>query len=467
LRPGDRVQVALGEAFAADGELLQGRTQADESLLSGEARPVDKPPGATLVAGSLNIGAPVVMRVERTGADTRHERIVAQMHAALAGRSSAADAAQRWAAPFLWCVLLLAAGAGAAWSVVDPSRALWVIVSVLIVTCPCALSLAAPAAFVAAARGLAGRGVLLQRLDALQVLARVDTVFVDKTGTLTQEQPRCSAVRLLAGANGSEAALLHRAASLARWSRHPLSQAVAGLAPHDGIAWSEVAEQPGRGLSARDSDGAEWRLGAAGWVGAGPSSDDVLRLWFGRAGQALLCLEFDEPLRDDAVDAMTALGLAGWRRVLLSGDTPQRVEAIARRVGADAAIGAADPATKQAAVQREQAAGRCVAMVGDGINDAPVLAQADVSFAMGHGALVARSNADLVVVSNRLSGLEDARRMARRTVRVVRQNLAWSALYNAACIPLALAGLLPPWAAGLGMALSSLFVIANSLRLAR
>jgi Cu2+-exporting ATPase len=153
--------------------------------------------------------------------------------------------------------------------------------------------------------------------------------------------------------------------------------------------------------------------------------------------------------------------------VLLSGDTPQRVEAIARRVGADAAIGAADPAAKQAAVQREQAAGRCVAMVGDGINDAPVLAQADVSFAMGHGALVARSNADLVVVSNRLSGLEDARRMARRTVRVVRQNLAWSALYNAACIPLALAGFLPPWAAGLGMALSSLFVIANSLRLAR
>jgi Cu2+-exporting ATPase len=467
LRPGDRVQVALGEAFAADGELLQGRTQADESLLSGEARPVDKPAGATLVAGSLNIGAPVVMRVERTGADTRHERIVAQMHAALAGRPSAADAAQRWATPFLWCVLLLAAGAGAAWSVVDPSRALWVIVSVLIVTCPCALSLAAPAAFVAAARGLARRGVLLQRLDALQVLARIDTVFVDKTGTLTQEQPRCSAVRLLAGANGSEAALLHRAASLARWSRHPLSQAVAGLAPHDGIAWSEVAEQPGRGLSARDSDGVEWRLGAAGWVGAEPSADDVLRLWFGRAGQALLCLEFDEPLRDDAVAAMTALGRAGWRRVLLSGDTPQRVEAIARRVGADAAIGAADPAAKQAAVRREQAAGRCVAMVGDGINDAPVLAQADVSFAMGHGALVARSNADLVVVSNRLGGLEDARRMARRTVRVVRQNLAWSALYNAACIPLALAGLLPPWAAGLGMALSSLFVIANSLRLAR
>ena len=467
LRPGDRVQVALGEAFAADGELLQGRTQADESLLSGESRPVDKPAGATLVAGSLNIGAPVVMRVEQTGADTRHERIVAQMHAALAGRPSAADAAQRWAAPFLWCVLLLAAGAGAVWSVVDPSRALWVVVSVLIVTCPCALSLAAPAAFVAAARGLARRGVLLQRLDALPVLARVDTVFLDKTGTLTQEQPHCSAVRVLAGANESEAALLHRAASLARWSRHPLSVAVAGLVPHDGIAWSEVGEHTGRGLSARDSDGVEWRLGAADWVGAEPSGDDALRLWFGRAGQPLLCLAFDEQLRDDAIDAMTALGQAGWRRVLLSGDTPQRVESIARRVGADAAIGAADPAAKRAAVQREQAAGRCVAMVGDGINDAPVLAQTDVSFAMGHGALVARSNADLVVVSNRLDGLDAARRMARRTVRVVRQNLAWSALYNAACIPLALAGFLPPWAAGLGMALSSLLVIANSLRLAR
>ena len=467
LRPGDRVQVALGEAFAADGELLQGRTQADESLLSGEARPVDKPPGATLVAGSLNIGAPVVMRVDRSGGDTRHERIVAQMHEALAGRSPAADAAQRWAAPFLWCVLLLAAGAGAAWSVVDPSRAVWVVVSVLIVTCPCALSLAAPAAFVAAARGLARHGVLLQRLAALQVLARVDTVFHDKTGTLTQQQPRCTALRVLGSPRESETALLQRAAALARWSRHPLSQAVAALAPHDGIAWSEVGEHAGRGLSARDVDGIEWRLGAADWVGAPPAGDDLLRLWLGRAGQPLLCLEFDEQLRDDAVDAMRALGAAGWRRVLLSGDTARRVESIARRVGADAAIGAADPAAKQAAVQREQAAGRCVAMVGDGINDAPVLAQADVSFAMGHGALVARSNADLVVVSNRLDGLDAARRTALRTVRVVRQNLAWAALYNAACIPLALAGWLPPWAAGLGMALSSLLVIANSLRLAR
>jgi Cu2+-exporting ATPase len=467
LQPGDRVQIALGEAFAADGELLQGRTQADESLLTGESRPVDKRAGATLVAGSLNIGAPVVMRVDRVGADTRHERIVAQMHAALASRPSAADAAQRWAAPFLWCVLLLAAGAGAVWSVIDPSRALWVAVSVLIVTCPCALSLAAPAAFVAATRGLARRGVLLQRMEALQVLARVDTVFLDKTGTLTQEHPRCTAVRMLGSPWECEAALLHRAASLARWSRHPLSQAVAALAPQDGIAWSEVREHAGHGLSARDSDGIEWRLGAANWVGATAPNDDALRLWFGCAGSPLLCLEFDEQLRDDAISALQGLGAAGWRRVLLSGDTPRRVESIARRAGADAAIGAADPAAKQAAVRREQAAGHRVAMVGDGINDSPVLAQADVSFAMGHGALVARSNADLVIVSNRLDGVEAARRMARRTVRVVHQNLAWAALYNAACIPLALSGRLPPWAAGLGMALSSLLVIANSLRLSR
>jgi len=195
LQPGDRVRVAVGQAFPADGCLIDGATQADEALLTGEAHAVDKPVGAAVVAGSSNIGAPVLMRVERVGADTRFEAIVAMMRGAVAQRPDIARLADRWAGPFLWAVLLLAAGAAAVWSVIDPTRAVWVAVSVLIVTCPCALSLAAPATLVAAAGGLARRGVLVQRLDALERLAATTRLFIDKTGTLTDERPMLAAVK--------------------------------------------------------------------------------------------------------------------------------------------------------------------------------------------------------------------------------------------------------------------------------
>jgi len=470
LRRGDRLRVASGEAFCADGVLLEGRTQADESLISGESRPVDKPEGAPVLAGSINLAAPVVMRALQVGAETRQERIVALMHEALAQRPRAAGAADRWALPFLWTVLLLAASAAAAWSVFDPSRALGVAVAVLIVTCPCALSLAVPSAYVAAAHALARRGVLLQRLDALEPMAQLRTVFLDKTGTLTGERPRFAGLaRLAPGGPDGDALLQARAVSLARWSSHPLSQALCAIAPGaPDAAWHDVAEQAGFGLSARDAAGVEWRLGSATWLGAAPAADgEGPRLWFGRPGQALLRLDFDEQLRDDAAAAVRALHAAGLRAVLLSGDAPQRVQRMAEAGGLDDAVGAADPEAKRACVQAAQQRGECVAMVGDGINDAPVLAQADVSFAMGQGALVARGNADAILVDARLGGVALACETARRVRRVVRQNLAWAAVYNLASVPLALAGLLPPWAAGLGMAASSLLVALNSLRLAR
>lgn len=470
VQPGDLLRVPLGQAFPADGVTEQGHTRADEALLTGESAPVDKPPGADVVAGSTNLGAPVLMRVQRVGGDTRLETIVSMMKSAMSQRPASAQLADRWAAPFLWAVLLLAAGAAAAWSVLDPSRAVWVAVSVLIVTCPCALSLAAPATLVAAARGLAGRGVLLQRLDALERLAAVQQVFIDKTGTLTEDRLQLARIERLDSAPAviDEARALALAASLAQWSSHPLSQAMAA-AGTPGVAvpaWTGVEEVAGLGLRALDPQGHEWRLGRAAWVGDAANNDGASAS-LGCQGRTVARFSFTEAVRSGAAEAVALLRSAGLRVTLLSGDSTERAQALASRLGITEVLAGATPEGKLAAVAQAQAEGRRVAMVGDGVNDAPVLARADVSLAMGQGALVSRSQADAVITSSDLGDLVRARLTALRSVRIVRQNLMWAAAYNATSIPLALVGWLPPWAAGLGMAGSSLLVVFNALRASR
>lgn len=477
LAPGERVRVALGQAFPADGRVLEGRSSVDEALLSGESTPVPKAEGDAVVAGSVNLGAPVVVQVERVGADTRHEAIVALMRDALSQRPTLARVADRLAGPFLWGVLILAGGAAAVWSVLDPSRALWVAVSVLIVTCPCALALAVPAALVAAAGGLARRGVLVQRLDALEAMARLDRLFIDKTGTLTTQALQLQNVSVLRTnemLTSSDAALA-LAASLAAWSRHPLSQALAAAATtSEPIAWSQVEELPGQGLSAVEAQGRRWRLGSRAWA----LGDDATALGNdvgGAATEAWLRCEdggcarfaFDEVLREGAAEAMAALRHQGYQLSLLSGDEPERAQRLAQQLQLHEALGGATPQGKLDAVSAAQARGERVAMVGDGVNDAPVLARADVSLAMGQGALVARAQADAVLVASRPLDIVRTLQVARRTMRIVRQNLVWALVYNLACVPLALLGYLPPWAAGLGMASSSVVVVLNALRAAR
>ena len=475
LHVGDLVRVPLGQAFPADGQVEQGCTQADESLLSGESAPVDKAAGDAVVAGSTNVGAPVQMRVQRVGGDTRLETIVSMMRSAMTQRPAAARVADRWAAPFLWAVLLLAAGAAAVWSVLDPSRAVWVAVSVLIVTCPCALSLAAPATLVAAARGLARRGVLLQRLDVIEVLATASHFAFDKTGTLTEGGLQWRQTRLTeAGAVrwADAAAALNVAAGLAAWSSHPLARALAAQ-PHDTAQWNAVQELAGCGLSARDADGHEWRLGAAHWVDASLSASlcaaelGDARIWLGCDGQAQAAFSVDEALRPGAAEALQALRDDGVQLLLISGDSAARTHALAARVGISSVLPAATPEAKLATVAALQQAGHRVVMVGDGINDAPVLARADASLAMGQGALVSRCHADAVITSSKLQDLVRARSTAQRAMAIVRQNFIWAGAYNALCIPLALVGWMPPWAAGLGMATSSLVVVLNALRAAR
>jgi Cu2+-exporting ATPase len=473
LRPGDTVRVPVGQAFPADGVLEAGSTRADEALLSGESAPVEKRQGAELIAGSLNCGSPVLMRVQRVGGDTRLEAIVSMMRSASSQRPASAGLADRWAAPFLWVVLMLAAGAAAAWSFIDPSRAVWVAVSVLIVTCPCALSLAPPATLVAAARGMARRGVMLQRLDAIEVLARVEQVFFDKTGTLTEDQQQLASTFITERGYAmglDESAALSRAASLARWSAHPLSAAIVDAAKARQISTAArggTEEVAGQGLRALDEDGQEWRLGSAAWVQPGLAVAGDSAVWLGCAGTAVAGFDFEESLRSDVHSALGSLQADGVRVTVLTGDTAQRAAALAARITILDVMAGATPEGKLKAVRQAQASGRRVAMVGDGINDAPVLALADVSLAMGQGALVSRSQADAVVTSNQLTDIVRARNTAKRAVSIVRQNLVWAAAYNAVCIPLALLGFLPPWAAGLGMASSSLVVVLNALRASR
>ena len=482
LRVGDRVRVLAGEAFVADGPLVEGCTQADEALLTGESRPVAKRPGDPVIAGSLNLGAPVTMRVERLGPDTRFEAVVALMRGALTQRPALVRTADRIAVPFLWGVLLLAALAAAAWSAIDPSRAVWVAVSVLIVTCPCALSLAAPSALLAAAGALARRGVLVQRLDAFEALAKVDTLYFDKTGTLTDDRMQLQRLHMLPAAvdAGLDAAsVLRLAGSLALNSSHPLSKALARDLVAPDAVWSDVVEEPGRGLQGAAWDGSLARLGAREWVGSmrrvsgdrGVRLDEPLpdavaaRVWFGDARGALAWFEFSEALKPDARAALAALREGGVAVALLSGDAPERVRQIAESLNLADAQGGATPEIKLARVAAAQHAGRCVGMVGDGLNDAPVIARADVSFAFAQGAAITRSKADFILLSGRVADVALARDVARRAMRVLRQNLAWALVYNAVCVPLALLGWFPPWAAGLGMATSSLVVVLNALRI--
>lgn len=471
---GDVIRMLPGEAFPADGLILEGQTLADESLLTGESRPLPRGVGSRVIAGSHNLSAAVLVQVEHTGTDTRFAQIVALMESASTSKPQLAQLADRFAKPFLLFVLLAATGAGAYWWHYDPGHALMVAVAVLIVTCPCALSLATPAAMLASAGALARQGVLVRRLQALESLAAVDTVVFDKTGTLTRDAFALGEIRTREGVLPEQA--LAMAAALARHSLHPVSRALvvaAGAAPGAGLWQSEaVQETAGQGVSGRllpaDGQGAgvAARLGSAGFCGVSQPASDALQACLSDEQGWLATFSLDENLRHDARATVAALQAQGVQVHLLSGDASESVARIARQTGIEQARSHCTPQDKLVFLRELQAQGRKVAMVGDGLNDGPVLAGAHVSFAFGQAVPLAQAQSDFVVLGDKLGAVAQTFLRARRTLNVVRQNLVWAALYNAICVPLAVVGWLPAWLAGLGMAFSSLFVVLNALRLA-
>ena len=474
LAAGDVVRVKPGEAIPGDGTVLDGESRCDESLLTGESRPVEKKVGAGVTGGSVNVASPLVLRLARVGEATRLASIRRLMEQAAAEKPALVQMADRIAMRFVWVLLALAAVTGVYWLNTDPDRALWVFVAVLVVSCPCALSLATPAALTVATGALARAGVLVSRGHAIETLARADHWIFDKTGTLTLGRPVVTALRCAEGAD--EAAVFAQVRALEQASEHPLARALlekvgaGGTAPVAGLR-----AVTGQGVEARQ-DGRALRIGvpafvaelhgrslpaeADGWLASG---DTVVAL--GDADGWRAVFRIADALRPGARAALDRLKAQGVRLTILSGDAPQAVAAVAQELGIPDHRGGMTPEDKHACLRAAQAAGETVAMVGDGVNDAPVLAQAHVSVAMGGGTDLARSQADVVLLSDDPAHLAEGVVIARRALRIIRQNLGWAFAYNTVAIPLAMAGWVTPWMAGIGMSASSLLVVLNALRL--
>lgn len=473
LQAGDVIRVLPGEAIPADGLVLQGDTMVDEALLTGESRPISRGVGGAVIAGSHNLSSVILVQVERTGGQTRFAQIVALMEMASTTKPPLAKLADRIAKPFLIAVLVAAGLSCAYWWGRDPGHALMVAVAVLVVTCPCALSLATPAAILAAAGTLARRGVLVRRLEAFEALAGVDTVMFDKTGTLTHDAMVLGATQARAGVPAAQ--VLAMAAALAQHSLHPVSRALVLAAGGSAAsaAWKAdaVAETKGQGVSGRVWRGEEpltaihLRLGSAIFCGLEVPGSQSLRVFVNDEQGWLATFELHEDVRVDAAATVVALQQAGIKVHLLSGDSAPAAARVAARVGIAEFRGGCSPQDKLDFLRNAQRRGHRVAVVGDGLNDGPVLAGAHASFAFGQAVPLAQAQADFVVLGNQLGAVVKTLLLARRTLRVVRQNLWWAATYNAVCVPLAVVGWLPAWLAGVGMGLSSLLVVLNALRL--
>ena len=473
---GDIVLVPPGDTIPADGEVISGEGAADEALLTGESLPVRKGPGDAVTGGSVNLSSPLVLRVAKVGAETRLAAIQRLVERAALEKPRLVETADRIAGRFVTALLVLAFVSGGVWLLIDPVRALWVFFAVLVVSCPCALSLATPAALTVATGALARLGLLVTRAHAVETLARVDHFVFDKTGTLTEG--RLTLAETLPLAALSAEAALGIAAALEQGSEHPIGRSLRATAPAATLPPLEALHATtGQGIEAR-LGGEALRIGALAYAGAlhGQPLPELAARWVEAGGSIiglansfgwLALFRMNDSLRPQASALLDALRSAGIRISILSGDSPAAVAEVARRLSVSDAHGGLDPEAKQAFIKELQQRGEVVAMVGDGVNDAPVLAQAQVSIAMGGGTDLARKQADIVLLAEDLTRLARGVRVARRTLAIVRQNLAWAVAYNLLAIPLAVAGMVTPWMAGIGMSASSLLVVLNALRLQR
>ncbi|AWM58245.1 cadmium-translocating P-type ATPase [Stutzerimonas stutzeri] len=467
LQLGDRVLVQPGALIPADGTIVSGQSSIDESVLTGEYLPLPRGSGDAVTAGTLNVEGPLTVEVQALGDDTRLSAIVRLLERAQADKPKLAELADKVAQWFLLVVLVVATVVGLVWWQIDPQRAFWIVLALLVATCPCALSLATPTALTTATGTLHKLGLLLTRGHVLEGLNQIDTVVFDKTGTLTEGRLTLTAVHPL-GALDADACLA-LAAALENRSEHPIARAF-GRAP---LAAESVETVPGLGLLGC-VEGRNLRIGQPSFVAEGFSQPAPVIP--GEQGQWLLLgdergplawLVLDDRLRDDAPALLAACRRRGWQTLLLSGDSSPMVGQIAKELGIDQAEGGMTPAAKLTRLQALQAQGHRVLMLGDGVNDVPVLAAADISVAMGSATDLAKTSADAVLLSNRLTSLAQAFDVARRSRRIIIENLTWASLYNGLILPFAAIGLVTPLWAALGMSISSLLVVLNALRLTR
>jgi Cu2+-exporting ATPase len=486
LAVGDHILVRPGETLPADGEVVDGDSAVSEAMLTGESLPVSKSVRSKVVGGSVNQASPLVVQVEKLGADTRLASIVRLLDRAQSEKPRIGRLADRAAAWFVGLLLLITVAVGLAWYFIDPSKALWIVVSVLVVTCPCALGLATPAALTTATGRLTRLGLLTTRGHALETLARATDLVFDKTGTLTHGQLSLRRVVPLGG--HSEEAVRALAAALEAGSEHPIARALRqdrptgdGLAAYPSrvlreataspLSASQIRNTPGGGVEG-SIDGRSYRIGSPRFAAQTesppePPQQGELDTWVALADASGLIAWFAlaDTHRQDAAASIIALQAQGLRLHLLSGDGEATVKTTAQQLGISEWRAGALPEDKLAYVRSLQKEGRIVAMVGDGINDAPVLAGAQVSIAMGEGADVAQAAADMVMLGGRLATLADGVALARKTQHIIRQNLGWALGYNLIAIPAAALGHVTPWIAGIGMSASSLLVVLNALRL--
>jgi len=486
---GDRLRVRPGEKVPVDGIVLEGTSSIDESMVSGEPIPVEKAPGDRVVGATVNGAGGFVMRAEKVGSETLLSRIVTMVAAAQRSRAPIQKLADRISGWFVLVVLAIAALTFAAWGIVGPeprmAHALVNAVAVLIIACPCALGLATPMSIMVATGKAASMGVLFRNAESIELLRKVDTLVVDKTGTLTEGKPRLVTVRTAAGID--EPSLLRAAAAIERGSEHPLAAAILAGAAERGLEAPAVADfesVTGKGVAGR-VEGRRVALGnlalmQAQGVDIAPLADvaEQLRseaqtvMYVAIDGRLAGILGVADPIKATTGEALRALASEGVRVVMLTGDSRKTADAVARRLGIDEVVAEVLPDQKVREVERIQGEGRLVAMAGDGINDAPALARAEVGIAMGTGTDVAMESAGVTLVRGDLTGIVRARKLSRATMRNIRQNLFWAFAYNAAGVPVA-AGLLYPFTgwllspmlAAAAMSLSSVSVIANALRL--
>lgn len=479
LRPGDWILARPGENIAADGIVVRGRSGVDEALITGESLPQPRQPGDRVIGGSTNIDSPLVIEVQHTGENSVLASIHRLLEQAQQSRPHIASVADRIASRFVVIILLIASAVAGYWFLQGSEYWLQYAIATLVVTCPCALSLATPTALTAASGQLARLGLLPVRDHVLETLARADVFVFDKTGTLTHGQLSLSSVHSLGGFDTRRS--LQIAAALEATSEHPVAGAIIQAAREQSlpaVTARDIHNQPGRGIHGY-IDEQQWFIGTAGFIAEHcqqPLDDTLLQslqqhnkttVLLANSHDIVALLAFDDRLRDESRTLIQRLQHRGIRTLLLSGDRAGISRHIAGQLGIGEVEAELSPEDKLARVRQLQQQGHIVVMIGDGVNDAPVLAGADVSIAMGSGSDIAAASADMVLISNHIGHLYNGLRLARKTFAVIKQNLGWAIGYNLIGIPAAAAGLIQPWMAAIGMSLSSLIVVLNALRLGK